>query len=162
MSTEFSEKISLIKKSESLSRPQFAEKVGVKVETMRNIDSPKSVSIPKYDIVKKICLAFPQYTLWLMTDKTNPALGQISPEEKPPKGLFSNYGAMGVLGVASVAGAAVNLRDSLADYKKRDTSLAGFVKDWMATRSPEDCVWLEKQIERSVPEFKAWKERKGD
>lgn len=160
MPIEFGEKLTLIKEREGLNRPQFAEKVGVKVETMRKADSGSN--IPKADFIARVCLAFPQYTLWLMTDKTNPALGQISPENKPPKGLFSNYGALGILGVAGVAGAAVNPGDAIADYKKRDTSLAGFVKDWMATRSPEDCVWLEKQIERAVPEFKAWKERKDD
>ena len=82
MSTEFGGKISQIKDVEKLTRPEFCEIVGVAQSTMRKLDAPSARSIPKYDIVQKICKSFPQYTLWLMTDMVNPEGGQISPEIK--------------------------------------------------------------------------------
>jgi len=82
MSTVFGKKIIEIKDAEGLTRPELCEIVDVPIATMRSLDSPSSKSIPKYDIVQKICKAFPQSTLWLMTDQTNPEAGQISPAIK--------------------------------------------------------------------------------
>lgn len=92
MSTVFGEKISKIKKVENLSRPQFCKIVNVPIGTMRGLDSPSSKSIPKFDIVEKICKAFPQYTLWLMTDQVNPEAGQISPEIKQAEKDYQQQG----------------------------------------------------------------------
>ena len=82
MSTEFGKKIRDIRETEGINRPVFCKKIDVPVSTMMKLDQPSSTSIPKYDIVQKICKAFPQYTLWLMTDQVNPEAGQISPEIK--------------------------------------------------------------------------------
>ena len=80
MSISFGKKIALIKDAEGLNRPQFCEIINVPVESLRKIEA--EYRRPLVDVAEKICKAFPQYTLWLMTDQTNPEAGQISPEMK--------------------------------------------------------------------------------
>lgn len=82
MATEFGKKIAEIKEAENLNRPDFCLRIDVPIPTMRSLDSPSAKSIPKYDIVQKICKTFPEYTLWLMIDQVNVEAGQISPEIK--------------------------------------------------------------------------------
>jgi hypothetical protein len=39
----------------------------------------------------------------------------------------------------------------------RGLRLCEFVTWWMANHEPDDQAWLEKQVERAVPEYAAWK-----
>lgn len=44
-----------------------------------------------------------------------------------------------------------------ADKGGRDTRLCQFIEWWMESHDPDDQAWLEKQIERAVPEYAQWK-----
>lgn len=48
-----------------------------------------------------------------------------------------------------------------ADQGGRELRLCQFVQWWMQSRDQEDQVWLEKQIERAVPEYGEWKRGQG-
>jgi transcriptional regulator with XRE-family HTH domain len=79
MSTSISEKLVLIRKSEYMTRKQFAEATGVPIGTLNYYETGRST--PPTDVSMKI-LNIPQftkYTLWFMTDRVAPESGQIAP-----------------------------------------------------------------------------------
>ena len=39
----------------------------------------------------------------------------------------------------------------------RDVRICQFVRWWMDAHEPDDQAWFEKQLERAVPEYGAWK-----
>lgn len=43
----------------------------------------------------------------------------------------------------------------------RESRLCQFVGWWMQNHGPDDQAWLEKQVERAVPEYAAWKKGQG-
>lgn len=73
-------KIRRIREAQNLTRQEFAEKTGLNIETISATERGKSK--PNSDKLQAICRTFPQYTLWLMTDQSDPTSGQISPEDK--------------------------------------------------------------------------------
>ncbi len=74
------DKIDDIRTSEGLKYTQLSELIGIPYDTLHKYKSGKTkVSA---ELLVKICETFPQYTLWLMTGKTDKALGQISPGMK--------------------------------------------------------------------------------
>jgi transcriptional regulator with XRE-family HTH domain len=78
MSTELAKKIRLIRETETSGRAEFSEKIGIAKKTLEGIE--QTGRVPKGDLLEKICQEWPKYTLWLMTGKTIPEAGQISPE----------------------------------------------------------------------------------
>jgi len=80
MSIHFGNKITMIKEAEGLNRPEFCNIIDIPIPSMRKIEAGDRQ--PRVNVAEKICKAFPQYTLWLMTDQTNPEAGQISPDIK--------------------------------------------------------------------------------
>lgn len=79
MSRNYSEKLKAIRKAEGLTQQQFAELIGISLGTIKNYETnqheAKALTVEKVlDVV-----ALQKYTLWLMTDKTAPEAGQISP-----------------------------------------------------------------------------------
>lgn len=92
MSTSIGEKIRAIRDSEGLTRKQFFELTGILEETQKLYELGRRENIG-IDTVTKITNhpRFEKYTLWLMTDKTNEAAGQISPLLSPNgQGSISN------------------------------------------------------------------------
>jgi transcriptional regulator with XRE-family HTH domain len=79
MSTNISEKLVLIRKSEYMTRKQFSEVTGVPVGTLNYYETGRST--PPTDVSMKILNIplFTKYTLWFMTDKVAPEAGQIAP-----------------------------------------------------------------------------------
>lgn len=71
------EKIELIRGKST--RDEFGQKVDLSSSTLRNIE--RRGSEPGYDILKRITnhKDYYPYTLWLMTDKTAPEIGQYQP-----------------------------------------------------------------------------------
>lgn len=51
--------------------------------------------------------------------------------------------------------------ESSSDTGGRSNRLCQFARYWMETRAADDQAWLEKQIERAVPEYADWKKREG-
>ncbi|MBZ9538918.1 helix-turn-helix domain-containing protein [Modicisalibacter tunisiensis] len=78
MSNNLAQKIRLIREAETSGRAEFSELIGVPKKTLIGIE--QTGRVPKGDLLQAICTQWPKYTLWLMTDQVNEALGQISPE----------------------------------------------------------------------------------
>lgn len=92
MSTHIGKKIRSIRDAENLSRTEFAELTGIPAPTQKNYESERRDGVGS-EILIKITNhpRFEKYTLWLMTDKTNEAAGQISPLLSPNgQGSISN------------------------------------------------------------------------
>lgn len=75
------ERIREIRLAEGLSQPGFAEESGLRLDTLRQWEQGRRTN-PKASELEKITNhpRFEKYALWLMTGKTAPAAGQISPE----------------------------------------------------------------------------------
>lgn len=81
MSNNIGKRIREIREAEGLSRDDFCSIIGLKVNTLTQIETGRTKS-PASEAPQAVCVAFPQYTLWLMTEQVNPEGGQISPEIK--------------------------------------------------------------------------------
>ncbi|MGL5841199.1 MAG: helix-turn-helix domain-containing protein [Aeromonas hydrophila] len=79
MSTGIGEKLVLIRKSEYLTREQFAITTGIPMATLRSYETGRSV--PPVDTVMKMLNTpkFSKYMLWFMSDSVAPESGQIAP-----------------------------------------------------------------------------------
>lgn len=78
-SSGIGQKIRLIRKSEMMTRQQFAEASGIPLGTLDHYEGGRS--IPSMEVAQRI-LMIPQltkYTLWLMTGQIAPESGQIAP-----------------------------------------------------------------------------------
>ncbi|EEZ2511873.1 transcriptional regulator [Escherichia coli] len=80
LSISIGEKILMIRKSERLTRKQFFELTGIPVNTQRYYETGRQDGIGS-EILLKITknLRFKKYALWLTTDETFEAGGQIAP-----------------------------------------------------------------------------------
>ncbi|HAS8351690.1 TPA: XRE family transcriptional regulator [Vibrio vulnificus] len=77
------DKILIIRKSEGLSRRELSEMTGISANNLKNYEL-LGRQIPAETLT--ILLGHPRfekYTLWLMTGKTNEAMGQVSPTLSP-------------------------------------------------------------------------------
>ena len=81
----FSKKLKALRAAEGLSQSQFCKIIDIPVSTLKNLEG--SHSEPKWSTLTKITQhpQFSKYTLWLMTDTTSPAAGQIEPQEVETK-----------------------------------------------------------------------------
>lgn len=79
MSSRHQEKLKNIRIVEGLSQAAFAELTGINIGTIKNYEAGKREAGIK--VIDKIISIdrFKKYTMWLMLDETNPALGQIAP-----------------------------------------------------------------------------------
>lgn len=71
------ERIRQIRESEELGRGAFAAKIGVSARTIETVEN--KVTNPRGEILAAIASKYPQYSLWMLTGKTDPKTGQISP-----------------------------------------------------------------------------------
>ncbi len=67
-----------IREAETTGRADFSQKVGIAKKTLEGIE--QTGRTPRGDLLEAICKQWPQYTLWLMTGKTDEASGQIQPD----------------------------------------------------------------------------------
>lgn len=77
------EKIKSIRQAEGLTQVQLADLSGVPRSTINKLDAGINSNM-KAQTLQKIAVLpqFEKYALWLLTDKTAPANGQISPAIK--------------------------------------------------------------------------------
>ena len=85
-----SKKIRLIRESEELGRKAFSEVIEISQRSLEGIENRGTD--PASTVLQAVCKAFPQYTFWLTLDKTEPKIGQISPELES---ILSEYGKTG-------------------------------------------------------------------
>ncbi|HCB0601853.1 helix-turn-helix domain-containing protein [Klebsiella pneumoniae] len=76
---KLSEKVRAIREAEGLSQSKFCEIIGLSISTLKKYESGNFE--PGGNALVKITThpIFNKYTLWLMTDKTAPEVGQVSP-----------------------------------------------------------------------------------
>ncbi|WP_439413068.1 helix-turn-helix transcriptional regulator [Enterobacter ludwigii] len=83
MSSSYGKKLREIRLAEGLTQPKFAELTGVSLGTIRNYETGQTeVGL---QVLSKVLAhpLFEKYALWLMTDKSAPVAGQISPPLSP-------------------------------------------------------------------------------
>ncbi len=79
MSSDRGKKLKAIRDAEGYSQTAFAELTGVNIGMIKNYESGRQgVGVTVIDRILET-KDFKKYTLWLMTDETNEAAGQISP-----------------------------------------------------------------------------------
>ncbi len=61
-----------------LGRGEFAEKTGLPKKTIENLEQEKQKTYAWH--IEEITKTWPEYAFWLVTGKTLPEAGQISPE----------------------------------------------------------------------------------
>lgn len=75
------ERIRSIREAEGLSQTQFAMELDINIGTLRNWEQGRRGSIGSNELTKITeNPRFEKYALWLVTGKTAPAVGQVSPE----------------------------------------------------------------------------------
>ncbi|MDU1197009.1 helix-turn-helix transcriptional regulator [Kluyvera ascorbata] len=74
-----SEKIKAIRTAEGLSQSQFCSIMEIPISTLKKLEG--GYNEPGWITLQKLTQhpRFEKYTLWLMTDKTAPQAGQVSP-----------------------------------------------------------------------------------
>lgn len=78
---DFVKRIALIRSTEGLSQHEFCQLTDLNLGSLRKWEQGQRASINSTEL-QKITKhpRFEKYTLWLMTDKTAPEAGQISPD----------------------------------------------------------------------------------
>ena len=85
---EMYEKIRMLREAEGLGRTLFSRKAGIPENRLKTIELKGNN--PGSETLTAICTNFPQYTLWLMTGKSDPISGQISPEIENQRGAINS------------------------------------------------------------------------
>jgi len=83
MSSDLGKKVREIREAEGLGRQAFCGLVDVPKQTLINVEMGRSG--PSGKLLAEVSKAFSKYTLWLMTDQTDEANGQVSPREENTK-----------------------------------------------------------------------------
>lgn len=78
----------MIREAENLGRTRFSRLLAINERSLVNTEN-YALSCSS-ELLEAVCLHFPQYTLWLMTGKTDPASGQISPEIEEQRGAINS------------------------------------------------------------------------
>ncbi|EAB8055698.1 XRE family transcriptional regulator [Salmonella enterica subsp. enterica serovar Agona] len=83
MSIDYAEKLRQIRKAEGLTQAAFAQQTGVSLSTIKSYETGHQPA--RAETVEKVINTqlFEKYTLWLMTGKTAPIAGQVSPSLSP-------------------------------------------------------------------------------
>ncbi|MBW3568087.1 MAG: helix-turn-helix domain-containing protein, partial [Proteobacteria bacterium] len=66
-----------LRESEGMSRPAFAEHIGVPARTVETME--QRASSPREPMLKAVAEKYPQYCYWLLTGKVNSKVGQTKP-----------------------------------------------------------------------------------
>lgn len=83
LSSSYAEKLRLIRKAEGLTQAAFAKELGLGLSTVRNYETGQREA--GLSIIDKVTNhpRFEKYMMWLMSNKTSEAAGQISPTLSP-------------------------------------------------------------------------------
>ena len=90
MSKKISEKIKAIREAEEITQRKLANMLGVGEVSIARYEA--NTRSPNFEVIQKICAAFPHYTLYLMHDAMpKPRTDdQITPAEKMNRDLSSS------------------------------------------------------------------------
>ena len=84
------DRIRMIRNSTGLGRTLFARKIGANDGSLRYTEN--TANSCDSVLLEAICQHYPEYTLWLMTEKTAHKVGQIRPGETLSRDYSSLYG----------------------------------------------------------------------
>ncbi|HGE8356109.1 TPA: helix-turn-helix domain-containing protein [Serratia marcescens] len=83
MSSGYGEKLKAVRNAEKLTQPELAQLTGVSLGAIRNYETgQREVGLGVLDKIVKHP-QFEKYTMWIMTGKTMPEVGQICPALSP-------------------------------------------------------------------------------
>ncbi|WP_157832858.1 helix-turn-helix domain-containing protein [Thiolinea disciformis] len=148
-------RISEICKAKNLNVKELAVEVGMAYSTFHNYASGRSE--PKLDFFA--CMYDYDINLdWLITGE-----GQMFRGQSGTNQTVVTYGKG-----STVVSTGVNHGHIVAEGKNtyvesrdgRAAVICDFVRAFASEHGADDVVWLEKQLERAVPEFRDWKEGK--
>lgn len=77
MSISIAEKIEKVRAESGLTQPEFADEIGVSINTYKAII--KRGSSPRFEIVERVAARWPKYALWLVLEEEARTAGQIAP-----------------------------------------------------------------------------------
>ena len=83
MASDLAKRIRLIREAETSGRAEFSQLIGISKKTIEGME--QTGRTPKGELLEAVCKQWPKYTLWLMTDQTDEANGQVSPREENMK-----------------------------------------------------------------------------
>ena len=66
---KFNQKLKLIRDLKKLTQLEIASLLKIHMRSVQRFESGEQE--PRYEVLKRLCNLYPQYTLWLMTDITN-------------------------------------------------------------------------------------------
>lgn len=140
------DRIKKVRQWHGLSQVEFAQKLGVKSNQIISIENNKQ-QIPGI-VLEKIVEIFQVDGNWLLSGAGQMTINQ----EVVNHGKESNVVTTGVNNGNIVAQAGKS-----SALGGRDVRICQFVRWWMDAHEPDDQAWFEKQLERAVPEYGAWK-----
>lgn len=156
---EISSRFKEFREAEGLTQQQMADLLGASKDRVGNWDTRTP---PPYDAIIFLMKNFHLNPYWLLlgegemyrdTGTIHQNVESAVNYGKDSTVVHTNNGSI-------VAGEGKGDSGS-ADQGGRELRLCQFVQWWMQSRDQEDQVWLEKQIERAVPEYGEWKRGQG-
>lgn len=83
MSRNYAEKLRQVRKAEGFTQKEFSELTGIALGTIKKYETGHQPA--RAEVLESVIEVqmFEKYTLWLMTDKTAPSVGQIAPSLSP-------------------------------------------------------------------------------
>ena len=150
---EISHRFKAFRKALKLTQQQMAELLGVKKD---NVGSWDTRTNPPYDVIIFLMKEYHLNPYWLLLGEGEMYdLGSLQ-----KNGGSVNYGKDSTVVTTGVNNGHIVAEGGSNTYHYqggRGLRLCEFVRWWMESHDAEDQVWLEKQLERAVPEYLDWK-----
>ena len=133
-----SARIKEVRLKESLSLAKLGEKIGEKKSKVYNMETERQ-KVPGY-ILQQFVTTFDVNPCWLLTGKGN------------------MYQSQDISSVHTTTTITSTSKQSIENHRK--ARMQAFLDYWFEEESADNQVWLEMQLSRSIPEYKAFISRK--
>lgn len=77
--SSIAQRIRILRESEGMSRPAFAEHIGIPARTLETME--QRAASPREAMLKAVAEKYPEYCYWLLTGKVNSKMGQTRPKK---------------------------------------------------------------------------------
>lgn len=131
-----------------MTQQQLADLLGVSKDRIGNWDTRTP---PPHEVIIVMMKNFHLNPYWLLLGDGEMTTNGIGNVHVVNHGKESNVVTTGVNNGNIVAQAGKSVLGG------RDVRICQFVRWWMDAHEPDDQAWFEKQLERAVPEYGAWK-----
>lgn len=147
-----------IAEARHVSIKELSEELGMPYSTFHHYASGRSV--PKLDFFVSI------FHLGINLDWFMTGEGEMYRANRPDQLMIDDRSPKYGKGSAVVNQSGINNGNIVTAVGYNESNTGGraerictFVRDYMQSHDGEDQIWLEKQLERAVPEYKEWKDR---